>query len=156
MLEKIKITLSAVSSVRAGLVRVVLPPLVAGPGGDAGTSLLLLLVLPASLGLLQHLLALGLGPHRRVSHRGQLRHGPPHVRELRGGVPGVGVPSPDVLLHLPVAQAVRGASLVVVGGHGLLLHLHDELLQVVSLAPHLRVGGGQPAAAVLLAGQAEE
>ena len=67
MLEKIKITLSAVSSVRAGLVRVVLPPLVAGPGGDAGTSLLLLLPLRLTP-LVQHLLALGLVPHRRVSH----------------------------------------------------------------------------------------
>ena len=66
----------------------------------------------------------------------------PHIRQLRGGVTRVSVASSDVALHLPVAQAVGGAALVT-GHHPLPLHLADQTLQVVSLAPHLRVVGGQ-------------
>ena len=47
---------------------------------------------------------------------------------------------PDILLDLPVAETVGGAALVAGRGpRALPLHLADEPLQVVRLAPHLRV-----------------
>ena len=47
---------------------------------------------------------------------------------------------PDILLDLPVAETVGGPALVAGRGpRALPLHLADEPLQVVRLAPHLRV-----------------
>ena len=119
-----------------------LPSFVAGSVSNVGTPLGLSGV--STVCVVQHLLGLGLVPDGRVPDRRQVTDPIPDIGQLRGGVAGVSVAPPDVALHLPVAQTVGGAALVAAGhGRPLALHLADQTLQVVRLAPHLRVGGRQ-------------